>query len=370
MALKHYLIALIWPIIVGVLAAVLILDRWVLQEPLLQHRNTNPSSYRDAVAQGTPSVVNIYTAKLVAERRSPRLNDPFLRRFLGPAQGNQRLERSLGSGVIMSADGHVITNNHVIAEADAIQVLLHDGRSANARVIGTDPDTDLAVLKIDLPGLTPAIPADSDAINVGDVVLAIGNPYGFGHSVTQGIVSGLGRYGLQLSAYEDYIQTDASIHLGNSGGALIDSRGQLVGINTAIYTTQNQNAQSNGIGINLATPSNLATFVMQDIINFGTVVRGWLGVSVELLINRNDQGLPRQVLVISGLSDDGPAARAGMQMGDIITTMNDEVVRDGRGAMHDIARLRPGEVIRVTVERNGQSIDLQAIVGSRRQSSS
>lgn len=363
--MKDYLLSLIWPALVGVLAAVLILDQWILHEPLLQKGNTPVNTYREAVARGTPSVVNIYTAKLVPQRRIPRLNDPLLRRFLAPAEGSQRLERSLGSGVIMTADGHIITNNHVIADADAIQVALHDGRTANAMVIGTDPATDLAVLKIDLPALTPVEAADSDKISVGDVVLAIGNPYGFGHSVSQGIVSGLGRYGLQLSAYEDYIQTDASIHLGNSGGALIDTEGRLVGINTLIYTTANEGPQSNGIGINLATPSNLATFVMQDLINYGTVVRGWLGVSVELVASRGVNGLPRQVLVVSGLAEGGPAARAGMQVGDSIISINTEVVTDGRVAMHYIARLRPGEVVDVTVERDSQEIALQAIVGSR-----
>jgi len=363
--LKYYLTTLVWPVLVGVLAAVLILDRWILHEPLLQSRHSSVTSYSDAVARGTPSVVNIYTAKLVPERRSLRLNDPLLRRFLGTTAGSQRLERSLGSGVIMSEQGHIITNNHVIADADAIQVLLHDGRSTNAMVIGSDPDTDLAVLKIDLPDLTPATPANSDKIRVGDVVLAIGNPFGFGHSVTQGIVSGLGRYGLQLSAYENYIQTDASIHLGNSGGALIDSQGRLVGINTLIYTAGTENTSNNAIGINLATPSNLATFVMEDIINFGSVVRGWLGVSVELLVNRDEQGLPKQRLVITGLAENGPAARAGMRVGDIIASMDGEVVSDGRVAMHYIARLRPGEVMNVTVERDSQSINLQAIVGSR-----
>ncbi len=363
--LKDYLLSLIWPVLAGVLAAVLILDQWILHEPLLNKGNKPPSSYHEAVARGTPSVVNIYTAKLVPQRRTPRLNDPLLRRFLAPAQGNQRLERSLGSGVIMTADGHIITNNHVIADADAIQVALHDGRTANAMVIGTDPATDLAVLKIDLPALTPAEAADSDRINVGDVVLAIGNPYGFGHSVSQGIISGLGRYGLQLSAYEDYIQTDASIHLGNSGGALIDTEGRLVGINTLIYTTTSEGLQNNGIGINLATPSNLATFVMEDLINYGSVVRGWLGVSVELTASRDASGVPRQVLVVSGLAEGGPAARAGMQVGDSIASINTEAVTDGRVAMHYIARLRPGEVVDITVERNNQPIELQAIVGTR-----
>ncbi len=175
-------------------------------------------------------MVNIYTAKLVTSRRNPILEDRFFRRYSQAPSQRQRIERSLGSGVIMTDEGHVLTNAHVIAGADAIQVLLHDGRSAQALVIAVDQATDLAVLKVDLPGLQPIELGDSDRTRVGDVVLAIGNPLGFGHSVTQGIVSALGRYGLQLSAYEDYIQTDAIIHLGNSGGALIDTQGRLLGL--------------------------------------------------------------------------------------------------------------------------------------------
>lgn len=363
--MRDYIFSLFWPVLAGVLAAVLILDRWVLSEPLLQKPDHEVVSYRDAVSRATPSVVNIYTAKLVSPRRGLRLNDPLLRRFLAPSGGQQRVERSLGSGVIMTADGHIITNNHVIADADAIQVLLHDGRSANAVVIGSDPSTDLAVLKIDLPGLYPAEIANSDQISVGDVVLAIGNPYGFGHSVSQGIISGLGRSGLQLSDYEDYIQTDASIHLGNSGGALIDTQGRLVGINTAIYTAAAETGTAAVSGINLATPSNLATFVMNDLIQYGTVVRGWLGVNVDVLVNPEGGGILRQALVVSALADDGPAARAGMQLGDVISAIDGVVVADGRIAMHQIARLRPGEVVDITVERGAEELQLQAIVGSR-----
>ncbi len=364
--MKDYLASLFWPTLAGLLAAALILDQWVLKDPLIENDGAPVVSYRDAVARATPSVVNIYTAKLIQPRRNLRLNDPLLRRFIGPSAGRQRIERSLGSGVIMTAEGHIITNNHVIEDADAIQVLLHDGRSANAVVIGSDPSTDLAVLKIDLPGLSPAALTDSDSISVGDVVLAIGNPFGFGHSVSQGIISGLGRYGLQLSDYEDYIQTDAAIHQGNSGGALIDTQGRLVGINTLIFTASGDGSSSAGaFGINLATPSNLANFVMNDLINFGTVVRGWLGVSVELLVSRNPDAPPGQLLVVSGLAEEGPALRAGMQVGDVISAINGETVSDGRVAMHQIARLRPGEVVNITIERGNDEIDLQTIVGSR-----
>ncbi|EED34554.1 peptidase s1, chymotrypsin:pdz/dhr/glgf [Luminiphilus syltensis NOR5-1B] len=364
--MKDAIITFVWPAIAGLMAALLILDHWVLEEPLLApHSKGNSSGYREAVASATPSVVNIYTAKLVSQGRTARLNDPLLRRFPEPSTRRQRVERSLGSGVIMTADGHIITNNHVIAEADAIQVLLADGRSANAAVVGTDPATDLAVLKINLPGLSPIELTDSDSISVGDVVLAIGNPYGFGHSVSQGIVSGLGRYGLQLSDYEDYIQTDASIHLGNSGGALIDNAGGLVGINTLIYTAGSGSEVSSGIGINLATPSNLASFVLEDMIRYGRVIRGWLGVSVELLLGRDETGRQAQFLVVSSLSEGGPAERAGIRLGDIIVSINGDPVTDGRVAMHRIARLRPGEQVAVGIKRGENAFEISAVVGTR-----
>jgi serine protease DegS len=364
---KEFLSSLFWPTLTGILAAAIILDQWVLPEPLGRDRSQIRTSYSDAVALATPSVVNIYTAKLVDSGRNQRLNDPLLRRFLGNSGRRQRVERSLGSGVILTAEGHIITNNHVIADADAIQVLLHDGRSATATAIGTDPATDLAVLQIQLPGLTPITLANSDDAQVGDVVLAIGNPYGFGHSVSQGIISGLSRYGLQASDYEDYIQTDASVLLGSSGGALIDASGKLLGINTLIYTANGEGADNTAIGINLATPVNLAHFVMQDLVNYGTVVRGWLGVSVELLLSPETMAQQKQVLLVSALTEDGPAARAGLQLGDVISAINGNTVNDGRITMHQIARFRPGEIVDIEVARGREQemIQLQAVVGTR-----
>ena len=365
--MKEFLSSLFWPTLTGILAAAIILDQWVLPEPLGRDRSQIRTSYSDAVALATPSVVNIYTAKLVDSGRNQRLDDPLLRRFLGNSGRRQRVERSLGSGVILTAEGHIITNNHVIADADAIQVLLHDGRSATATAIGTDPATDLAVLQIQLPGLTPITLANSDDAQVGDVVLAIGNPYGFGHSVSQGIISGLSRYGLQASDYEDYIQTDASVLLGSSGGALIDASGKLLGINTLIYTANGEGADNTAIGINLATPVNLAHFVMQDLVNYGTVVRGWLGVSVELLLSPETMAQQKQVLLVSALTEDGPAARAGLQLGDVISAINGNTVNDGRITMHQIARFRPGEIVDIEVARGREQemIQLQAVVGTR-----
>ena len=360
-----------WPAIAGLLAALLILDRWVLSERQSPSSARNmPDSYNLAVMRATPAVVNIYTAKLVTTRRNPILDELFFRQ-MAPAQRQrqrQRLEQSLGSGVIMTEQGHILTNNHVIDGADAIQVLLHDGRSAQAAVVGTDADTDLAVLRIDLPDLQPISRGNSDLARVGDVVLAIGNPLGFGHSVTQGIVSALGRFGLQLSTYENYIQTDAIIHLGNSGGALIDSQGHLLGINTLIYTGSNQSRNSaTGIGISLAIPSNLAVFVMQDLIDYGEVIRGWLGVQVEPRRTTDGDG---QALQVTDVTPDSPAARAGVRPGDVITHIDNELVVDGRQTKNKIAFLRPGDTIEVTVQRGNQTLDLKAIVGTLRESPS
>lgn len=361
---------LTWPAIAGLLAALLILDRWVLPGAGAGSGSTyEVVSYANAVRSATPAVVNIYTAKLVSSRANPLLNDSFFRRYARPGQQRQRIERSLGSGVIMTGDGHILTNNHVIADADAIQVLLQDGRSANAVVIGSDAATDLAVLKVDLPDLQPIVLGDSNAARVGDVVLAIGNPLGFGHSVTQGIVSALGRYGLQPNAYEDYIQTDATIHLGNSGGALIDTRGRLLGINTLIYTGNSQGHNTaTGIGISLAIPVNLAIFVMQDLIDYGEVIRGWLGVSVEPIGVPLGTGGNNRALAVVEVAGDSPAEKAGVLPGDLITHIDGEPVRDGRLTMYRIALLRPGDSVDIAIRRGQQSLELHAVVGVLTQS--
>jgi serine protease DegS len=363
--MKHHLTEFVWPAIAGLFAALLILDRWVLPATRTgQSSQLEPVSYATAVRAATPSVVNIYTAKLVQERRNRLRDNNYFGRFAQPTSQRQRIERSLGSGVIMTEQGHILTNNHVIAGADAIQVMLYDGRSAKAVAIGTDSATDLAVLKIDLPDLHPIKLGDSDATRVGDVVLAIGNPLGFGHSVTQGIVSALGRSGLQLNTYEDYIQTDAIIHLGNSGGALIDTAGRLLGINTLIYTANNERQNgSTGIGISLATPESLAVFVMQDLIKYGEVIRGWLGVSVEPIGAVPASSDRRQMLSVVEVAADSPAQKAGVQVGDLITHINGEVVQDARLTMHRIAMLRPGDAVSISLQREQQSIELQAVVG-------
>ena len=368
--MKQNLTFIVWPAIAGLFAALLILDRWVLpQVPANELANAAPVTYAAAVRAATPSVVNIYTAKLVTESRSPLVDGSGFRKLTRPKPLRQSIERSLGSGVIMTERGHILTNNHVIAGAVAIQVMLQDGRSAKAIVIGTDSATDLAVLQAELSELQPMAPGDSDAIQVGDVVLAIGNPLGFGHSVTQGIVSALGRYGLHLNTYEDYIQTDATIYQGNSGGALIDTQGRLLGINTLIYTPNSATERgTTGIGINLAIPVNLATFVMQDLIEYGEVIRGWLGVVVEPISTLPAMGSGRQPLEVKVVAANSPAQKAGVQVGDIITHIDDEPVQDGRLAMHRIAMLRPGDTVGITLLRGQQSFELRAVLGVLNQS--
>lgn len=369
--MKAHLTDLVWPAIAGLFAALLILDRWVLPATTGQKTQLEPVSYATAVRAATPSVVNIYTAKLVAQRRNSLLGNSYFGRFPQPPSQRQRIERSLGSGVIMTEEGHILTNNHVIAGADAIQVMLYDGRSAKALVVGSDSATDLAVLKIELPDLQPITLGNSDVARVGDVVLAIGNPLGFGHSVTQGIVSALGRSGFQMNTYEDYIQTDAIIHLGNSGGALIDTAGRLLGINTLIYTSKSQTQNgTTGIGISLAIPESLAVYVMRDLIAYGEVIRGWLGVSVEPIGAMPATGDRRQVLSVVEVASGSPAQKAGVQVGDQITHINGEAVQDARLTMHHIAMLKPGDTISISLQRDQQSLELQAVVGVLNHSSS
>jgi serine protease DegS len=365
--MKSLLQFVTWPAIAGLLAALLILDRFVFTTADdAQSGAAMPRSYAAAVARASPSVVSIYTAKRVTQRRSPLVEDRVLRNFVPRPPRRSEIQRSLGSGVIMTDAGHILTNEHVIAGAESIQVWLHDGRGANATVVGSDPATDLAVLKIDLPQLRPIELGDSDSARVGDVVLAIGNPLNFGLSVTQGIVSALERYSPQLRSYEEYIQTDATIHQGNSGGALVDAQGRLLGINTLIFTAdQGRGPGLTGIGISFAIPVSLAVFVMQDLIDYGEVIRGWLGVSVDPLLTVDGS---RYALMVVAVIPDSPAAKAGLTPGDMITHIDGEPVADGRMTMQKIGRLRPGDAIAITIQREQQSMDLKAIIGTLSQS--
>ena len=343
-----------WPAIAGVLAAVVILQ-WSTRQQAPPHSpaRAEATSYAEAVNRAIPAVVNIYTSSRRG-RDHPLYNDPVFRRFFS----RERIEQSLGSGVIVDASGLLLTNQHVIAGADEILVLLYDGREAIAEVIGSDSDTDLAVLRIGLQDLQPIAIGDPDQSLVGDVVLAIGNPYGFGHSVSQGIISAVGRYGLNLSTYEDFIQTDAAIHVGNSGGALIDVEGRLLGINTATIAGRNQPT-----GLGLATPSDLALGVMRDLVAYGKVVRGWLGLQTQPLYSNGR--LTLENLQVTATDPRGPAHKAGIRRGDVITHIDGERVVDGRSTMRRVAQLRPGDAVEVTLQRGEGVLTLPVIVGTR-----
>lgn len=342
--LAKFLKFISWPVVAGLLAGLLLLEKI----PSIQHNATAAiTSLAPAAHAAAPAVVNIYTRKVA--RRHPLLDDPILSRFLGNRR--ERVQRSLGSGVILRKDGYIVTNNHVIAGADEIQVLLADGRSILAEVIGTDPDSDLAVLRIALNNLQVMSIANVKNSTVGDIVLAIGNPYGFGQTVTQGIISAIGRYGLNLNTFEDFIQTDAAINPGNSGGALVDIKGQLLGINSAIYS---KTGASNGIG--LAIPADTVTMVVNDIIEHGRVMRGWLGIEVH-----QDAGR----ITVIGTHNNGPADTAGLLRGDIILRVNHQDTVDAQQAMNSIANSEPGSKVDITVNRSGQKKKLTAIIGLR-----
>jgi serine protease DegS len=262
------------------------------------------------------------------------------------------MQSALGSGVILTKNGYILTNNHVIDNADEIIALTYDGRRALATLIGTDPESDLAVLKIDLENINSIKVGDSNNAKVGDVVLAIGNPFGVGQTVTQGIISATGRYGLGINTYENFIQTDAAINPGNSGGALIDASGNLVGINTAILDKTGYS-----VGIGFAIPAETAVTAMQDIIKYGKVVRGWLGVEAQQITADMAQSLnlsSSDGVIITAIYNNGPAQKAGLKPGDIILKLNDLVVKNGLLSMNKIAQRRPGDPVTVVYLRKGQ----------------
>ena len=353
----------IWPILTGLLLAALILQS--NRESSTKAVAPFITSYADAAQVALPSVVNIYTSRTVHVESHPLLEDPVFKRFLNNNGIRQRdkIERSLGSGVIISSNGYVLTNNHVIDEADRIRVLLADGRERLATVIGSDAPTDLAVLKIDLDNLTPAIFANPKTIRIGDVVLAIGNPYGIGQTVTQGIVSATGRHGLQINTYEKYIQTDAAINTGNSGGALINAYGQLIGINSGLYS---KTGGSNGIGF--AIPIDIASYVFENIVEHGEVVRGWLGISAEEITPSVAEAFNLKALrglVLTDIEPNGPAEKAGLQIGDIITHIDNTSVGNGNIGMHKIAQTKPGTYISIRAMRKGDSQDFLVEIGLR-----
>ncbi len=318
-----------------------------------------PGSFRLAAQKSSSAVVSINTSKNA--RSGPNSSDPWFRFFFG-AQGNAP-QVGLGSGVIVSANGYILTNNHVVESADEIEVILNDSRRAPAKVIGTDPDSDLAVLKIELDRLPVMVLGNSDILQVGDQVLAIGNPFGVGQTVTSGIVSALGRNQLGINTFENFIQTDAAINPGNSGGALVDINGNLLGINTAIYSRS-----GGSMGIGFAIPVSTAKMVLEGIVKDGRVTRGWIGVEPSELTTELAQTFgvsAQQGVIITGVLQNGPAAQAGMKPGDVVTTIGDQEIRNVAELLTQVAALKPGMAATFEVQRADGKIALQVTPGVR-----
>ena len=369
----------LWPVITGFLIALLVIREFpeltgrtggvelnIFDNSALlsQIPAEGPASYASAVERAAPAVVNVYTTTIVETRAHPLARDPLFRNFFNlPSEpGRKRMESSLGSGVVVSGNGYILTNHHVIAGADDIVVELKDGRVSQASVVGTDPDTDIAVLKIELNNLPKLILTTSPG-RVGDLVFAIGNPFGVGQTVTMGILSATGRNQVGVANYENFIQTDAAINPGNSGGALINVRGELIGINTAIFT---RSGGSNGIGF--AIPASIATDIMQELIDHGQVIRGWIGVETQPLTDdlARSFGVGRDAgVLISGVYRRGPAATADILPGDILTHMNGQKIANGRLAMNQVADFEPGTQIPIKLLREGQTIERVITVGQR-----
>ncbi|MDI5889763.1 Do family serine endopeptidase [Halomonas rhizosphaerae] len=394
--MRRSLLPYLWPVLIGVLAAIVLLNAFpqligrppppptapatpalvqsddeassreapeVRQaEPLT--RRQGPASYAQAVERAAPAVVNIYSTRVVEREEHPLMSDPFFRQFFGDElPSRQRMLSSLGSGVIVSDDGYVLTNHHVIRGADQIQVALRDGRETLAEVIGTDPESDLAVLRIDLESLPVIELTDTTRVAVGDVSLAIGNPFGVGQTVTMGIISATGRSHLGLNAYEDFIQTDAAINPGNSGGALVNAEGALVGINTAIFS---RSGGSQGIGF--AIPANLARNILEELVTRGRVIRGWMGIEAQELNQELAASFGLQAptgVIIAGVVPDGPADRAGLQPGDVLLEVDGKPVLDPRRTMSDIAAVAPGTRLPLTVVRGGERREVTIELGER-----
>jgi len=347
-----------------------IVDSVSLKESVYDNSSLSPGSYHDAVKKSMPAVVNIFTSKASTKPKTRKGNkqnpaDPLFKFFFGDQPPDEEPSSSLGSGVLVSPEGIILTNHHVISDADDIDIALSDGRKVKAKIIGSDPETDIAVLKIEAKQLpTPITLGKIESVHVGDVVLAIGNPFGVGQTVTSGIVSAMGRDHVGINTFENFIQTDAAINPGNSGGALIDTRGNLIGINTAIFSN---NGGSMGIGF--AIPVNLAKQVMESILKNGSVTRGWIGVEPQNLSKdlAESLGLPSNTegVLLSGVLEGGPAARGGVKPGDVLTAVNGDKTKDVKQLLNQIAQIGPGNEATLTILRKGKELVLTIQTGKR-----
>jgi len=347
-----------------------LVDSITLREGAYDSGSISPGSYHDAVKKSMPAVVNIFTSKASNKSKSRKGSngnpaDPLFKFFFGDQPPDEEPSSSLGSGVLVSPEGFILTNHHVINDASDIDVALADGRKLKAQVIGSDPETDIAVLKIEAKNLpTPITLGKIDSVHVGDVVLAIGNPFGVGQTVTSGIVSAMGRDHVGINTFENFIQTDAAINPGNSGGALIDTRGNLIGINTAIFSN---NGGSMGIGF--AIPVNLAKQVMESILSNGAVTRGWIGVEPQNLSKELAESLGlagnTEGVILSGVLEGGPADRGGAKPGDVLVAVNNQATKDVRQLLNQIAQLGPGSEATIKVLRKGKDIELKVSIGKR-----
>ena len=332
----------------------------VLEAPAVQRSAGPVGSFSSAAKIASAAVVSINTSKAAA--KNPHAGDPWFKFFYGD-QGRDEPQGGLGSGVIISASGYILTNNHVVEGADEIEVVLLDARKAKAKVIGTDPDTDLAILKIELDKLPVIVLGNSDALQVGDPVLAIGNPFGVGQTVTGGIVSALGRNRLGINTFENFIQTDAAINPGNSGGALVDTTGALMGINTAIYSRS-----GGSMGIGFAIPVSTAKQVLESIVKDGQVTRGWIGVepqelNAELMETFNVK--TKEGVIITGVLQNGPAAQGGIRPGDVITAVNGKPVGNVSQLLTAVAALKPGIPAPLKVLRGDGPVEIAVTPGKR-----
>jgi Do/DeqQ family serine protease len=335
-----------------------------LHEAAPSAENRKVVSYNDAAKKALPAVVHIYTTQEVRSSGHPLANDPFWYHFFGDRNAPTERRSGLGSGVVVSGEGYILTNYHVVEAADEIEVASNDGRKFKAKVVGADPESDLAVVRVAADAKLPAITfANADSVRVGDVVLAIGNPFGVGQTMTSGIVSALGRSHLGINTFEDFIQTDAAINPGNSGGALVDSNGFLVGINSAIFS------QSGGsMGIGFAIPVSLARDVMEQIIKTGTVTRGWIGVEVQEITPELAEsfGMPStDGALIAGVMRGSPADKAGIRPGDVLLAIDSKKIKDAQNMLELIAALEPGKSGKVSLRREGKEINVDAVIGKR-----